>query len=648
MKTSTISFFIITQVIMATILISVTSMGQQDQNNFCEDIGWYTSLALDRNDYPHISYYDYGNGDLKYCYYDGNTWTKDVVDSLGNVGRYSSVVLDNDNLPHISYYDVTNQDLKYAYFNGDEWQISTIDTTGKVGLFCSIDVDNSNKPHISYVDYDNYLLKYAHKNENGWDIEQIDEDVGLGEYFGDTTSIKIDTTNYPHISYTDRGQFNLKYAYYNGTNWMIQYVDQKGNVGQYSSLVLDGNDRPHISYACWSEFSLKYATLSNDNWNIQTIDSQGDVRKWTSIDLDQSAYPHISYYDYTKGSLQYIFFTGSTWQKETIDEAGSSGCFNSLKLASDNTILVSYYDWGNKSLCLASKQNQWSHITLEEDTFAIFIDQQQTYCSGYSYVINEGNPVAQSFIPTTTNLTIVELMLVKRYNPGGFIVSIRETLDGPDLTALSLTADDICEDMSWKTFDIPDISISPDETYYIVCSSESTNGYDSYYWYFGHNEPYPDGKGWINNNGQWNILTASGFPNLDFGFKTYGYINWKPELPTIKGPNSGNVGTKYTFEICSEDKNLDPLKYEIEWRENDQEFVGPFPSGEPVFVNHTWSEEGDYMIRVKAIDSYNAKSEWATFAVSMPKTYNNNQIRQLLIRFLDCFPFFEKILNQII
>jgi hypothetical protein len=80
------------------------------------NVGIYTSIALDADGYPHISYSDWANVALKYAAFNGSTWEIETVESTG--GRHTSIALDSDACPHISYYDYTNEDLKYAAFNG--------------------------------------------------------------------------------------------------------------------------------------------------------------------------------------------------------------------------------------------------------------------------------------------------------------------------------------------------------------------------------------------------------------------------------------------------------------------------------------------------------------------------------------------------
>ncbi len=126
------------------------------------DVGCWTSIAMDANDYPHISYYDDTNYDLKYAAFNGSTWDINIIDSTVWVGEYTSIALDADDYAHISYYDGTNHDLKYAAFNGSTWGINIVDSTGVVGQFTSIALDANGHPHISYFDATNYDLKYAY------------------------------------------------------------------------------------------------------------------------------------------------------------------------------------------------------------------------------------------------------------------------------------------------------------------------------------------------------------------------------------------------------------------------------------------------------------------------------------------------------
>jgi PKD repeat protein len=72
------------------------------------------SLALDASGNPHISYYDYKYGIIKYAKWTGSAWDISTIDSAGINYQSTSLKLDGLGNPHISYYDSINSVLKYA------------------------------------------------------------------------------------------------------------------------------------------------------------------------------------------------------------------------------------------------------------------------------------------------------------------------------------------------------------------------------------------------------------------------------------------------------------------------------------------------------------------------------------------------------
>ena len=81
-------------------------------------VGSWNSIAIDSNDAVHISYRESTNDDLKYATCSSgcttaSNWNEFAVDT-DNVGHYTSIAIDSNDAVHISYFDLDNDDLKYT------------------------------------------------------------------------------------------------------------------------------------------------------------------------------------------------------------------------------------------------------------------------------------------------------------------------------------------------------------------------------------------------------------------------------------------------------------------------------------------------------------------------------------------------------
>jgi len=134
----------------------------------------------------------------------------------------------------------------------------------------------------------------------------------------------------------------------------------------------------------------------------------------------------------------------------------------------------------------------------------------------------------------------------------------------------------------------------------------------------------------------WRIKAWDTFSNYSLSniwqFKTEGEPNLPPIKPVINGPISGEADSTYRYSLVSIDPDSDQLSYYIDWGDNTiTNWTCLYDSNEEVGVTHTWTSDGNFIIKAKVKDSYD-ESDWSIFEVSMPK--NQRFINNFLFKFL--------------
>jgi hypothetical protein len=127
--------------------------------------------------------------------------------------------------------------------------------------------------------------------------------------------------------------------------------------------------------------------------------------------------------------------------------------------------------------------------------------------------------------------------------------------------------------------------------------------------------------------------------------------NNPPEAPTIDGPTEGKKGEEYEFHFVTTDIEGHDVEYWIDWGDNEyDEWIGPYPSGEEIAVNHTWDKKDNYTIKAKARDIHGVEGEWSElFYIMIPRnraTYNTF-FQSILERFPNTFPILKYLIKLV-
>jgi hypothetical protein len=239
------------------------------------------------------------------------------------------------------------------------------------------------------------------------------------------------------------------------------------------------------------------------------------------------------------------------------------------------------------------------------------IDQQQPIPSGFSFGVSDADRLAQSFTPSLNVLTKLQVRMFRVGLPDCITISIRSELDGVDLTSCCIDSEDIDMSSRWVTFDTADIALVPNETYYIIWTTQgSISNTTTFYWDLSDKDPYALGCAWQYNK-TWEMLDIDYVNDPDFCFKTYGIMNQPPLIPTKpSGFSSGQVDSLLCFKTHVLDPNGDKMSVLFDWDDASTGIWVPDVFNGTVEQYHRFSYNGTYHIRVKAKDAFHM-SNWS-------------------------------------
>jgi hypothetical protein len=226
----------------------------------------------------------------------------------------------------------------------------------------------------------------------------------------------------------------------------------------------------------------------------------------------------------------------------------------------------------------------------------------------------------QEFVPTMIRHTRIEVKIVQWFSGSPDLILTVEKPLGTVLTSKDIPASLIpsgtCD---WVSFDIPDVNLVPGINYFIKLTAPLGSEYG---WGFSANGLYPNG-------------TSSIWP-ADWCFRTFCLENNPPNNPTVSYNRANDE-----LVITATDPDGDKVRYGVSW-DNDNivdQWTSLVPSGTQQNIGCNGRTGA---VKVIVEDEFGEQSNWIS-VTSKTKLYYLSFFERLF----QCFPLFEKILNQI-
>lgn len=315
-------------------------------------------LAVDGDGNIHVSYH-YPTGDnLKYAFLPagGSRWFNMTLDERLGTFLTRIAVAPNGN-PSICY---TPGIIKLATFDGRRWKTQQIDQgSGLVSYYCSVLIGQDGIPQLSWYVEAGFTFRYAVLRDGVWNAMNIDHNDAPGKM----NAMVLDAEGRPFVSYIGLSGPKLKYAHFDGKEWIPSIVDQPDggareknrDRGMGNSIAIDRSGNPLISY--FNTESLKVARLINGAWKFEVVDRFPLNEQWSwrafrsTLLLDRNGNPHIGYQ--SSLGLKHAWWDGTRWITRLIVAPAGTTFDGAMAMDSKDNLYFCYTDPRDRSLKLA-------------------------------------------------------------------------------------------------------------------------------------------------------------------------------------------------------------------------------------------------------------------------------------------------------
>ncbi|MCL4262554.1 MAG: hypothetical protein KJ069_05040 [Anaerolineae bacterium] len=311
-------------------------------------------LRLDSDGNPHVVY---GSRELYHSWHDGSQWQRELIDVSAQHFEYMAFALDTQDRPTAGYYDTADRSMKFAYQQNNSWITQTILAEGNPRPL-TLTTDSANVPHVIFISYvypGSTELRHAWRNSNGLWVNEI---IALTELDIASASLVFGSNAQMHVTYnvntngtSGRGDYYLKYAWYDGSTWQTESVIHSGPWGFSHSLVIDEDDRLHISFMDGVGQTLQYGWRDNHVWQFETVEYVSKTGTQSSIAVDSSGQVHIGYYefvdeyfDFRNFKVKHARYDGNHWIVEEVASEGILPEYSGISLAlrGEQPLIVTY------------------------------------------------------------------------------------------------------------------------------------------------------------------------------------------------------------------------------------------------------------------------------------------------------------------